>query len=244
MQEKELIFNNLAITPSDLYQQMGYGERTPNEAVLRELHAVIDEVAAIVRPRFCFTVLNATLKLKPSPCITVYPQPQPTRTAPSPPLEGLGKVLALSPIIARQLRGATAFAFFVCTAGIEFEQYQQRLKQEDDLLRSFLADALGSVIAERCADRMEECLQDSIDKLGWRRTNRFSPGYCGWNVSEQQALFTIFPTTQPCGVRLLDSALMVPIKSVSGIIGIGPDVRRQDYTCGFCNMKNCFKRNK
>ena len=40
------------------------------------------------------------------------------------------------------------------------------------------------------------------------------------------------------------SLLVAASVSVSGIIGIGPDVRRQDYTCGFCNMKNCFKRNK
>ena len=45
-----------------------------------------------------------------------------------------------------------------------------------------------------------------------------------------------------CGVRLTDSSLMVPIKSVSGIIGIGEKVRKLDYTCGLCDSKKCFKR--
>ena len=217
---------------------MGYGGNTPDEGVRSELQAVIDEVATWIRPRYCYTVCEGTLTIHPTPTLRVHPTP----STPSEATEDI--LLPLSPIIARQLRGATAFAFFVCTAGSEFEQYQQRLKQENDLLRTFLADALGSVIAERCADSMEESLQDSIEKLHWNRTNRFSPGYCGWPVSEQKKLFSLFPTEEPCGVRLLDSALMVPIKSVSGIIGVGPDVRRQDYTCGFCNMKNCFKRNK
>ena len=238
MQTKELTFNELAITQTDLYQQMGYGGNTPDEGVRSELQAVIDEVATWIRPRYCYTVCEGTLTIHPTPTLRVHPTP----STPSEATEDI--LLPLSPIIARQLRGATAFAFFVCTAGSEFEQYQQRLKQENDLLRTFLADALGSVIAERCADSMEESLQDSIEKLHWNRTNRFSPGYCGWPVSEQKKLFSLFPTEEPCGVRLLDSALMVPIKSVSGIIGVGPDVRRQDYTCGFCNMKNCFKRNK
>ena len=238
MQTKELTFNELAITQTDLYQQMGYGGSTPDEGVRSELQAVVDEVATWIRPRYCYTVCEGMLTIHPTPTLRVHPTP----STPSEATEDI--LLPISPIIARQLRGATALAFFVCTAGSEFEQYQQRLKQENDLLRTFLADALGSVIAERCADRMEECLQDSIDKLHWHRTNRFSPGYCGWPVSEQKKLFSLFPTAEPCGVRLLDSALMVPIKSVSGIIGVGPDVRRQDYTCGFCNMKNCFKRNK
>ena len=144
-------------------------------------------------------------------------------------------------IIERQLRGSEAYALFICTAGLAFEQFQQQLKRENDMVRVFIADALGSVIAEHCADRMEEALQESIDKLGWHHTNRFSPGYCGWHVSQQQLLFPLFEGNT-CGVRLTDSSLMMPIKSVSGIIGIGPDVRHLDYSCGLCDFTQCYKR--
>ena len=110
---------------------------------------------------------------------------------------------------------------------MEYEAYQHRLTDEGDMVRTFIADAIGSVIAEKCADQMEIAVQQSIDKLGWHHTNRFSPGYCGWHVS---------------GVRLTDSSLMLPIKSVSGIIGLGKEVRRLDYTCGLCNFEKCYKR--
>ena len=60
------------------------------------------------------------------------------------------------------------------------------------MVRVFIADALGSVIAEKTADVMERHLQESIEKLQWQHTNRFSPGYCGWHVSEQQLLFPLF----------------------------------------------------
>ena len=109
------------------------------------------------------------------------------------------------------------------------------------MVRVFIADALGSVVAERCADVMEESLQESIDKLGWHHTNRFSPGYCGWHVSQQQLLFPLFGGNT-CGVLLTDSSLMVPIKSISGIIGIGKKVRKLDYTCGLCDFTQCYKR--
>jgi cobalamin-dependent methionine synthase I len=126
---------------------------------------------------------------------------------------------------------------------VDFEGYQQRLKAEGDMVRVFIADALGSVIAEKCADQMELYLQESINKLGWHHTNRFSPGYCGWHVSQQQLLFPLFDG-HTCGVRLTDSSLMLPIKSVSGIIGLGKGVRRLDYTCGLCNFDKCYKRRK
>ena len=115
------------------------------------------------------------------------------------------------------------------------------MKAAGDMVRVFIADALGSVIAEKCADRMEQHLQTEIDKLQWHHTNRFSPGYCGWHVSQQQLLFPLF-NGHTCGVRLTDSSLMVPIKSVSGIIGLGSTVRHLDYTCGLCDFKQCYKR--
>jgi hypothetical protein len=29
---------------------------------------------------------------------------------------------------------------------------------------------------------------------------------------------------------------------VSGVIGIGPEVRYLPYTCGICDKKDCYKR--
>ena len=210
---KQLSFDELAITPADIYEQMGYGDVAPDEQTQRETQALMDEVRQWVKPQFCFFV---------------------SRDLPA---------FQIGDIIGRQLRGAEAYAFFICTAGTKYEAWQQRLKEQEDMVRVFIADAMGSVIAEKCADRMEEHLQQSIDKLGWHHTNRFSPGYCGWHVSEQQLLFPLF-AGQTCGVRLTDSSLMVPIKSVSGLIGVGKEVRRLDYTCGLCEMHQCYKRRK
>lgn len=211
MTQKTLDFDALGITPADVYEQMGYHGAEPDEATRCETYAVIREVTPWLRPRFCYQVVRER------------------------PAFDMGK------IILGQLRGSEAYALFICTAGTEYEAYHQQLKEEGDMVRLFIADALGSVVAEKCADRMEEHLQQTIDKLGWHHTNRFSPGYCGWHVSQQQLLFPLFGG-QTCGVRLTDSSLMLPIKSVSGIVGIGEKVRRLDYTCGLCDLKQCYKR--
>ena len=211
MTEKTLTYDQLAITLADVYEQMGYHGVSPDEATQRETNLIIEEVRRWLRPQFCYQVVKQQ------------------------PAFDMGK------IILRQLRGSAAYALFVCTSGTEYEAYQQRLKEQGDMVRVYIADALGSVIAEHCADQMEVTLQENIDKLGWRHTNRFSPGYCGWHVSQQQLLFPLFEGNT-CGVRLTDSSLMVPIKSVSGIIGLGPQVKYMDYTCGLCDFQQCYKR--
>lgn len=213
MTEKTLVYDNLLITPADVYEQMGYHGAEPDADTQRETMAVISEVRQWLCPQFCYFVAREL------------------------PAFDIGK------IILRQLRGSEAYALFVCTSGLAYEDYQQRLKQQGDMVRIFIADALGSVIAEKCADQMELHLQESIDKLGWHHTNRFSPGYCGWHVSQQQLLFPLFEG-HTCGVTLTDSSLMLPIKSVSGIMGLGKEVRKLDYTCGLCDFKQCYKRKK
>ena len=213
MTEKTLSFEELGITAADVYEQMGYHDAQPDKATQQETAMILKEVSQWLRPRFSYFVVNK--------------QPD----------------FEMGSIILRQLRGSEAFALFVCTSGLEFETYQQRLKEQGDMVRVFIADALGSVIAEKCADQMEKALQESIDKLGWKQTNRFSPGYCGWHVSQQQLLFPLFQG-HTCGVKLTDSSLMIPIKSVSGIIGLGKKVRKLEYTCGLCDFKQCYKRKK
>ena len=213
MTKKELRYEDLGISLSELYEQMGYEQAVPDEATVKETDMIIAEVKGFLRPRFSFFV---------------------QRELPD---------FAIGKIIERQLKGAEAYAFFICTAGVEYEAFQERLKKAGDMVRVFIADALGSVIAEKAADQMELSLQENIDKLGWHHTNRFSPGYCGWHVSQQQLLFPLFKG-ETCGVKLTESSLMLPIKSVSGIIGLGPNVRHLDYTCGLCDFKQCYKRKK
>lgn len=187
---------------------------------------MISRVKEILRPQFSFFITKATLDEENNLLTTGY------------------ATMNIGRIISRQLRGSSAFAFFVATAGMEFEHLQEELKTEGDMVSIFIADAMGSVIAEKAADCMELALQQTLPSSGLKHTNRFSPGYCGWHVSQQHLLFSHFPTPQPCGITLSDSSLMTPIKSVSGVIGIGTDVRYLDYTCGLCDYKDCYKRRR
>lgn len=227
MFEKRLTYDDLDITDRELFVQMGYGDNSPTDDIRQEIEVIRDEVRGILRPHFCFIVADGGTVDTANDTLNVE-----------------GRTFSVGRIISRQIRGAEGFAFFVATAGMEFEHMQRRLEEEGDMLRVFITDALGSVIAEKTADVMERWLQIFINARGWRHTNRFSPGYCGWHVSEQQKLFPLFGVEKPCGVSLTESSLMVPIKSVSGVIGLGPGVKKLEYTCGLCDYAKCYKRRK
>mgnify|MGYP002480792993 FL=1 len=60
---------------------------------------------------------------------------------------------------------------------------------------------------------------------------------------EQKKLFELFPENIT-GVHLTDSCLMLPIKSVSGIVAIGPEVKKRAYSCNICKMITCVRNRK
>jgi hypothetical protein len=144
-------------------------------------------------------------------------------------------------IVYGQVKKSDSIAVFLCTAGEEIGLHSRKAMQERDFLKGYIYDVVGSEIVEAAADLMqaelEKSMLDSMEKI----TNRYSPGYCGWDVAEQHKLFKLMPENY-CGIKLTPSALMDPVKSISGIIGIGKNVKSNPYTCRFCDMKDCIYR--
>jgi hypothetical protein len=146
-------------------------------------------------------------------------------------------------IIANQLRKIDQIAMFVCTAGQGIGDFSKQLMHDGDFVKGYIVDVVGSEIVESAMDKIQDDLEKQMESTGLHITDRYSPGYCGWSVGEQHKLFSFFPRGF-CGITLTPSSLMEPIKSVSGIIGIGENVRRKGYVCNMCDMVNCIYREK
>ena len=225
---EQLSMNRLEIPLKEVYSFMGYKDSEPDTETSRVTEYLLSESAQFLRPQFKYIMLEGSLS---------DDMMQLTLQGPAGPVTfDAGK------IICRQLRGAQRYVVFVATVGTGYFQWTDAVKRRDDMFQTYVMDCVGSQIVESVADYMETVLQKEIDPSGFKRTNRFSPGYCGWHVSEQPKLFSLFSEPKPCGIELTESCLMLPVKSVSGIIGIGPDVRYLPYTCGICDIKDCYKR--
>ncbi len=224
MQTFNIPGKELNISEEELFREMGYRSSLPEEEIREESRRLIRRVSPCIRPRFGYYRTTGRAEGE-------------TLT-----LDSL--LFHTGKIINRHLKGSEAFVLFVATAGREFEKLQQETKQQGDPLTIYMLDALGSIVAEKTADLVEKQLAGDILSDGWKHTNRFSPGYCGWPLAEQHSLFSLFPQQPPCDIELTPSSLMIPIKSVSGIIGIGKEVKKYPYSCGLCQATACYKRKK
>ena len=149
--------------------------------------------------------------------------------------------LRLKGRIFKELKDSEKMALFLCTAGPEISRLSKQLMKDKEMLAGYIFDVIGSLVVEKAMDVIQDQFAELMQNKGFKITNRYSPGYCGWQTEEQFKLFAVFPENF-CNVRLTDSALMDPIKSISGIIGIGRNVVYNDYNCDLCDAVNCIFR--
>lgn len=152
-------------------------------------------------------------------------------------------VFTVGKTVAHELRNSESVVLFACTAGKEISDLAQNLLIGDNPVLGYVYDVLGSVTVEAVSIRIHEKIREMANSSGELITNRYSPGYCQWSVADQHKLFSFFPENC-CGISLTDSALMYPIKSISGIIGMGKKVKYRQYTCDLCNLTDCFYRTR
>lgn len=153
------------------------------------------------------------------------------------------QTLTTGKMIASFLRSSEYVAMFTCTAGLEVEKYSTQYKNEGDFVQSYVIDATGSLLVEGAMDLVYEKLKMMTALNDLNLTNRYSPGYCDWKVADQQKLFSFLPQDF-CKVKLSESSLMSPVKSVSGIVGIGKNVKYLGYICDSCKSNGCVYRVK
>lgn len=222
MFDSELDFNMLSLTANDLFAEMGYGSTVPEESLEALAVSMLKEVSSRTVPRCTFGLFGGTVDAGSV-------------------ILDCGESFPVGGTITSLLKGSERFALFAATAGMAFQEYQDDLKAEGDILKCFIADIIGTCIAEKAGDHMELLLEKELK--GERHTNRLSPGYCGWHLTGQKALFRLMGGN-PCGISLSDVCLMTPIKSISGIIGIGPEVDVKKYGCQYCELETCYKRKR
>lgn len=143
--------------------------------------------------------------------------------------------------ISGYLKGASQMALFLCTAGRFFTDLSHSYQRKGDFLEAYVVEAIGSATVENAMDNVQLFLDKEMEQQGLKISNRYSPGYCDWALSGQQPLFS-YIGENPTGISLSESCLMQPIKSVSGIIGIGKEMKKQPYGCGICSSTTCVYR--
>jgi len=133
---------------------------------------------------------------------------------------------------------------FLVTIGKRLEDEAFSLSEGGDLLKGYLLDTIGSEAVEGVGCRLDDDVEKIVKGNGYRASLRYSPGYCDWDIKEQKDIFQAIDSSS-IGVELTESCLMIPRKSISGIIGISENKgRRRPSPCVVCEKRhNCsYKR--
>jgi hypothetical protein len=162
--------------------------------------------------------------------------------------EGEGRNAPAGPV-ARIFPRAEHLALFAVTLGDGIAPALHACFADRDFALAYLLDAMASVAADGVAELVERRYEMALRGRGWTTANgaalRYSPGYCGWDVTGQRRLFARLEPGR-VGLTLTDSCLMQPLKSVSGVLLAGPRSIhrfRPDYDfCDSCEDRTCRKR--
>lgn len=138
--------------------------------------------------------------------------------------------------IGQHLAGARQVAVTIFTAGAALEQ---RIMQEisRNLPLAFALDALGTVACDALTQQVVDHIYRLAAQQGWGTSIFLSPGMSGWSVGQgQPQIFRLIDATR-IGVRLNSQRMVVPRKSVSGVIGLGPGLASGGSSpCEYCTL--------
>ncbi|HUU78400.1 MAG TPA: vitamin B12 dependent-methionine synthase activation domain-containing protein [candidate division Zixibacteria bacterium] len=135
----------------------------------------------------------------------------------------------------------------ICTLSDSIENKISKLIESGELSKGVILDAIASHAAELLADELNKKIILEFSSLveGKKITKRFSPGYCRWTIEEgQKLIFSLLPA-EKIKVKLSNSMMMIPRKSISFALNIGEKVEKElgEKECDSCNMFDCeFRR--
>lgn len=213
-------FTDLRIVPGQIYRAMGYRRTKPDAYTTEVTLSLMEEAECRIRPRIYVKTAKGEIR--------------------GDILQIENSVFHPGNTILRQFGTAEQYRLFLETAGKEYETWQNETALTNDPLRQYLLDALGSCVVEGCTRYLLYKITQQIPR-GWGKTLPLSPGHCEWETREQRQLFSLFPTDE-IPVTLTDSCLMLPVKSASGIIGIGKNIGKMPSPCRICTKTDCFRR--
>ncbi len=183
----------------------------------KDIQHLIDHVASLVKPKAVYEV--SYIQCKGYDTVNI------------------GGVTFTSRVLRVNLDKIQRVFPYIATCGRKLEKI---VAVTDDFMRRFWLDTVKDMALEASRKHLSNYLKRRY-ALG--QTSSMSPGAGSqdlWPIEQQKQLFSIFGNVEDLiGVKLTDSFLMIPNKSVSGIY-FPTEIRFE--SCQLCPRKECLAR--
>jgi hypothetical protein len=139
-------------------------------------------------------------------------------------------------LVAQHLAPAEWIRVVLCTLGGGLEARIASEMNHDPPLGLAL-DAFGSAAIKELSTAACNCFEAVGQQVGLQSSIPLSPGMVGWPLDQGQLeLFAMIDATR-IGIDLTSGFQMIPRKSLSMVIGLGPEMEGSGRSCDFCSMK-------
>lgn len=143
------------------------------------------------------------------------------------------------------LKPALSAFVAVVTIGPLLEAESRELQRSGKALDSFMLDEAGVFAVGKLIERAHSIVEKDAAERGWGVGAELAPGQLsGWAIAEQISIGRLLDM-ESIGVGVTDSGMLVPQKSGSLVVGIGPDYESSEVRspCEFCDVsETCHYR--
>jgi hypothetical protein len=133
---------------------------------------------------------------------------------------------------------AKELAVLLCTIGPRLEGQAADYFNQGEPLRGTLLDGIGSAAVDSLTEEVCKFIAEEASSRGYEASSPISPGMPGFPLTEQWNLLGLVKADE-IGVRLTASGVLVPRKSTSMVMGIGPQMTKwtQAEVCARCSLR-------
>lgn len=145
--------------------------------------------------------------------------------------------------LAKNLRGCEKVVLFAATLGVNPDMLIKRYSVSN-VTKAAIIQAAGASLIETFCDELEDGIREEAQKNNMYLRPRFSPGYGDFSIEYQKEIFGMLECNKRIGLTLTDSFLMIPSKSVTALIGISKEERKNCHRekCQGCTNTQCEYR--
>lgn len=213
----------IAFERSEVLRYLGYRGAQPGEMVEQNLDRCIAELQSAVAPKSVFQAFELSHLAEGT-----------MKT---------GGVLIRSKNLARTLKGCTSVYLMAATLGLAVDRLITRasaVRMSD----AVLYQAAAAAMIEAYCDEVNDTLREEAERVGLYCRPRFSPGYGDFRIEHQRDISRLLDTPRKIGLTVTESCLLVPIKSVTAVIGLSNSPQPcHRKGCEECSKQDCaFRR--
>jgi hypothetical protein len=142
------------------------------------------------------------------------------------------------PLLPAIFNEAKELIIILGTIGPKLEKQVTGYSKSGETMRGMILDGIGSAAVDKLVSKVIRLIASEVTSRGYEISSPVNPGMPGFPLTEQWNLLRLVKAGE-IGVRLTASGMLVPRKSTSMVMGIGPQMTRwtQAEVCARCSLR-------